>query len=241
MVWSSTSPEYSAAFFWSRMHDNPMAGAQHFFQFGGNEYARLAFFCQVQHQLLDFRFCSHVNALGGFIQDQDLRVRGQPARQDDLLLVPAAQVLDQLIWRWGADPQELDVFSAISYCLLSPQIFEPSIASLQGQDDVFANRQIPNDSFCLAVFGAQGNPMFGGIPVAKSVRSFCLSSRANRYQEYRPRRAGWPFRCGRNLTGRQPPPPRRRSASTSIGSSEPTRPRPFASSSDTSLFLLLYP
>jgi hypothetical protein len=47
--------------------------------------------------------------MGGLIQDQNLRIGSQPARQDHLLLVAAAQVLDRLIGRGGGDVQQPDV------------------------------------------------------------------------------------------------------------------------------------
>ena len=53
----------------------------------------LAVLGQVQDQALDLGLGADVDAAGRLVEDEDLRVRRQPAREDDLLLVAAAQVL----------------------------------------------------------------------------------------------------------------------------------------------------
>ena len=71
-------------------HNDAVAGAQYFLQLGGNEHARFAFFGQRKYQFLNFGLCPHIDAAGGLIQDQKPWVRGEPTRQDHLLLVAAA-------------------------------------------------------------------------------------------------------------------------------------------------------
>jgi hypothetical protein len=82
-------------------HENAMAGAQHFLQLGGNEDAapclRLPTSAPASESPLWRRCRCRASARPG----SGCRVGGQPARQDHLLLVAAAQVLDQLVGRWA--------------------------------------------------------------------------------------------------------------------------------------------
>ena len=95
ILFSSTSPRKFGHLLAVTHHNDAMAGAQYFLQLGGNKHAGLAFFSQRKYQFLNFSLCSHINASGGFIQDQKLWVRGKPTCQDHLLLVATAQILDE--------------------------------------------------------------------------------------------------------------------------------------------------
>ena len=78
-------------------HDDPVAGAQDLLELGRDEHARLAVLGQREDEPLDLGLGADVDAARGLVEDQDLRVRRQPAGEDDLLLVAAAQVADQLV------------------------------------------------------------------------------------------------------------------------------------------------
>ena len=90
--------------------DEPLADGKHFLNFGGNERNAHAFFCQFEHLLLDFQFGADVNAARRFIKDKVLRVRKQPARKDNFLLVSAGKRLDGRFLGSGFYFQQLDVF-----------------------------------------------------------------------------------------------------------------------------------
>ena len=94
---------------------------------------------QLQHQLLNFRFCSHVYTTSGFIQDQNLWVCCKPARQNNFLLVSAAQVFNQLIRGWCGNSQKFYIFFGNFILFLGTYEFKPSVSGLQSQDDIFAN------------------------------------------------------------------------------------------------------
>ena len=64
-----------------------MTHTEHFLDLGGNEDDALSFSGQLDDQLLDLGLGAHVDAAGGLVQDQEVGVGGQPAGQDDLLLV----------------------------------------------------------------------------------------------------------------------------------------------------------
>jgi len=46
------------------------------------------------NQFMDLRLCPHVNASGGFIEDDHLDFFHQPAGKQDFLLIPTAQIFD---------------------------------------------------------------------------------------------------------------------------------------------------
>ena len=106
---SSTSPSNSATLTAIAQDGDPMARAQHLLELRRDEDARLALLGQVEDEALDLRLGADVDAARRLVEDQHLRVRRQPASQDDLLLVAAAQVPDELIRVGRGDLQELDV------------------------------------------------------------------------------------------------------------------------------------
>ena len=54
----------------------------------------LALVGQIDDELVDLILGAHVDAAGGFVQQQHLRLGQQPAADDDLLLVAAGQRAD---------------------------------------------------------------------------------------------------------------------------------------------------
>ena len=64
---------------------------------------------ELEDQPLDLGLGADVDAAGRLVEDQDLRVRREPAGQDHLLLVAAAQVPDELLGVGRGDLQQLDV------------------------------------------------------------------------------------------------------------------------------------
>ena len=51
---------------------------------------------QVGEQLVNFELGAHVDAAGGFVENQDVAIAEKPLGNDDLLLVAAAQFDDGL-------------------------------------------------------------------------------------------------------------------------------------------------
>ena len=62
-----------------------------------------------EDELLDVGLGPDVDAAGRLVEDEQARARRQPAGEDHLLLVAAAQVLDRLVGRRRGDVEELDV------------------------------------------------------------------------------------------------------------------------------------
>ena len=68
-----------------------IAHAEDFGQLGRDHQDRQAAGGQIAHQAMDFGFRADVDALRGLVQNQEFRIRGQPARDGDFLLVAAGQ------------------------------------------------------------------------------------------------------------------------------------------------------
>ena len=78
-------------------HDgDPVAHAQDLRQLGRDHDDRLALGREVVQQLVDLVLRADVDAARRLVEDQDLAVPREPLRDDDLLLVAAGQVLDDL-------------------------------------------------------------------------------------------------------------------------------------------------
>ena len=56
---------------------------------------------KVEDQLVDLVLRAHVDAAGGLVQQQDLRLGQQPAADDDLLLVAAGERADLRRTGWA--------------------------------------------------------------------------------------------------------------------------------------------
>jgi len=76
-------------------HDS-VCQAQNLGQFRRNDNDRLAFVYQFADQLVDFAFGADIDATRWLIENQDVRIADQPFGDDDLLLVAAGQIADQL-------------------------------------------------------------------------------------------------------------------------------------------------
>ena len=70
----------------------------------------LALLCQFGNDAVDLILGAHVNAAGRLVQNEDVRVVGQPAADQHLLLVAAGQGLDQRLGGRGLDGQLGHVF-----------------------------------------------------------------------------------------------------------------------------------
>lgn len=104
-----------------------------------------------------------VDAARGFIEDQQARIRGQPARQDGLLLVAAGQEFDRALGIGRADVQRLDIARRQGLGFAARDRPSPAAPGLQGQCDVLAHRQIADDAIGLALLWAHAEALGDGI------------------------------------------------------------------------------
>ena len=93
-----------------RLHDrDAIAHAENLRHLGRDHEDRDAAFGEPSHQLVNLRLGADVHALRGLIEDQDLRMRLEPAREGDLLLVASRQRPHVGVDRSRLDAQVLDV------------------------------------------------------------------------------------------------------------------------------------
>ena len=96
-----------------------------------------------------------INAACRFIENEELRVGGEPAGQEHLLLVAARQEADRLFGVRRPDIEAPDKILG-HFCLLPARHRAgPANAGLKGEDDVLADAEIGDDAIQLPVFGAE--------------------------------------------------------------------------------------
>ena len=73
-------------------------------------------------ELVDLLLRADVEAASGVIEDEDLRLGGEPFRQDNLLLIASRQIETQRVDAWRADVQPVNPFRASlrSFRLIKP-------------------------------------------------------------------------------------------------------------------------
>ncbi len=86
------------------MHDrDPVGDADYFFHVARDHQDRHTGIRKLTHQTVDFAFCADVDAAGGLVEDQHLRVHCQPFGEHDLLLVAARKRAGARRDRWRLD------------------------------------------------------------------------------------------------------------------------------------------
>ena len=85
-------------------HDkDPVTDTDQLRHFGRDHHDSLALLGKLQDQLIDLVLGADVDAAGRLVEEQDLRLRQQPAAKNDLLLVAAGEVLDERLLRRRLD------------------------------------------------------------------------------------------------------------------------------------------
>ena len=118
---------------------------------------------QLDHHFLDLRLGADVDAAGGLIQDQQIRLRHQPAGDDGLLLVAAGEVANQLLRRGDLDLQQLDVLVGDPLLLLQGDVVPHALFGLKADDDVLPDGEVPDDALDLPILRAEGDLVVHGV------------------------------------------------------------------------------
>src|SRR5215211_5628090 len=137
--------------------DHAIAALRHLFQLRGDKDDAETFQREVVDELLYLRLRPHVDAAGGLVQYEHLRVHAQPTGQKDFLLVAAGELPDRLIRTRSLDAEALHEFlDQLVLCLLrdQPRSREPRQGS---GDDVRPHREIRDNTFQFAVLGQEGD------------------------------------------------------------------------------------
>ena len=91
-------------------HDNhAVAHAQDLRHFRGDHDDAFSSLDQAVHNIVDLDLGAHVDTAGGLVEDVDIGVGVDPFADNDLLLVTAGQLSDDLVNGRRLDPQGLDV------------------------------------------------------------------------------------------------------------------------------------
>lgn len=137
--------------------DDAVGALDEFLDVGGDEQDGEALAGKVVDEALDLGLGTDVDAAGGFVEQQDLGLKAEPAGQQDLLLVASGEFADLLLGARGLDPQPLheDVDDAV--LLGAGDDAGAGEAGHRGQHDVLADREAGHDAFGLAVLGEQAD------------------------------------------------------------------------------------
>ena len=109
------------------------------------------------HEPLDLGLGADVDAAGRLVEDEQLRLGGQPAGEQHLLLVAAAEGRDRLLGVRRAGCRSASMY-LLDDLVLPParDRARPAARGLERQDDVLAHGEVGDDALRLAVLGAEG-------------------------------------------------------------------------------------
>ncbi len=146
-------------------HENPVAHAEHLFEFGGDDDDGCALFGEPVQKPVDFDLGADIDAAGWFVQDEDFRARIQPARQQHLLLVAAAERSDDGIDAGGLDVKLSDIaFGQRAFFVAVDHADRRRAHGLQRRDrGVEGDRLAEEQAERLAILGQKRNSVFDRV------------------------------------------------------------------------------
>ena len=146
-------------------HQDAVAQPENLFEFGGDHDDRHALLGQSVQELVDFNLGADIDAAGRLVQDEDLRVRIEPSRKEDLLLVAAAERSDDGVRTRRLDVELRDVI--LGDRTLPSRIDDPDrrrADRLQRRDrGVEGDRLVQEQTERLAVLGQKRDAVFDGV------------------------------------------------------------------------------
>src|SRR3954451_19912993 len=92
-------------------YGDAVADARDLIEFGRDEQHGHAVGGQIAYEFLDLGLGADIDAAGGLVEDEQRRLGDQPAGQQHLLLVAAAEVLDGRVRISGPDVEHLHIAS----------------------------------------------------------------------------------------------------------------------------------
>lgn len=127
-------------------------------EFGRDDQQRHPVGTQLLDQADHLGMRADIDPAGGFVQDQDIGVHQQPARQDHLLLVAPRQQPDRLFGIRGADIEAADEVRGDAVLFGPRHAPLPAATGLKGEQNVFAHAQFAHNPVGLPVLGAKTEP-----------------------------------------------------------------------------------
>nr|GEX37623.1 hypothetical protein [Tanacetum cinerariifolium] len=133
-----------------------VAHTDDFRQFRRDHDDREALFGEFAHQGVDLRFRTDVDASGRLVEDQDVAVMVDPARDHHLLLITATEVDNPALAAWRLDRQLLHQLARGGVFLVPVEQMRRAFVLAQVvQRDVFTNAEIDDQAFALAALRQQ--------------------------------------------------------------------------------------
>ena len=147
-------------------HDqDAVTDAQQLGHFRRNHQNRLALVGQIDDQLVNFILGAHVDAAGGLVQEQDLRVGQQPAAQNDLLLVAAGQAADLRLLGGRLGAHGVDgPLGVLLHGAFAEADAQASVLLQAGNHGVLPDVQDAEDTRGPALLRQQGEAVLDGFP-----------------------------------------------------------------------------
>src|SRR4051794_25902722 len=142
---------------------NAVRALDHLLKLGGDHQHTQALLGQLTDEALDLSLGPHVDATGGFVEDQELRVGGEPAGEQHFLLVAARELADALLGAGALDAEAAD--EAVDDLALPRLVDDAGLgeAGQEGEGQVLAHRHLGDDTLDLAVLGGEADPGPDGV------------------------------------------------------------------------------
>ena len=143
--------------------EDARAVAHDFVEFGRDEEDGEAVGAELGDELFDLGFGANVDAAGGFVEDDDGGLGGEPAGEEDLLLVAAGEIANGDLGIRGFDAEGADVVVAEFILFGAREGAGGAAFGLEGEDEVFANGEVREDALVFSVFGGEGEAVADGV------------------------------------------------------------------------------
>src|SRR3954453_1749675 len=132
-------------------HGDAVGALDHLLELGGDHQHTQALLGQLADQALDLGLRPHVDAAGGLVEDRELRVGGEPAGEQPLLLVAARELADALLGAGAFHAEAAD--EAVDDLALPRLVDDAGLgeAGQEGEGQVLAHRHLGDDTLDLAV------------------------------------------------------------------------------------------
>ncbi len=131
-------------------HDqDAVAHAQHLGQLAGDHEDAQALLGQLAHEPVDLGLGADVDAARGLVDDEQPGLAGQPLAHDDLLLVAAGELVDDLLAAGGDDVELVDHVlrrraARLALSTMPKRVSEPRMAI-----EMFSRMRIARTSPCV--------------------------------------------------------------------------------------------
>src|SRR5437763_11452117 len=118
---------------------------------------------QLVDERLDFALRAHVNAARRLVEDEELRVLAEPAREQNLLLVAARKLTNLLLRARSLDAEPTHIILDHLVLPRARDDAHPRHLGQRRQRQVLAHGEFGDDALGLAVFGEEGQAGFNRV------------------------------------------------------------------------------